>query len=238
MAGLGAKLFTDGSVLNAAQVNGYLMDQSIMRFATTAARDAAFGGVGEPTLAEGMCAYIDDLNVLQIYSGSNWVLITDAIVADITARTALSGQVNGSKCYVQSINEPQVFNGSVWVTMLPLTAIDVTLNSIPVSGAYTNFTASVSLYTGTSADVTLISQGLSNSSGSTTLVSFAVSGATTIAGSDANSISHIGANIVGKSRIIRVTGLTAGLNTFTIAARTSGVGGLVDRPSITVQAII
>ena len=77
MAGLGAKLFTDGSVLNAEQVNGYLMDQSIMRFATTAARDAAFGGVGEPTLAEGMFCYLDDTNQLQSYNGSAWVTIVN-----------------------------------------------------------------------------------------------------------------------------------------------------------------
>jgi len=76
MAGLGAKLFTDGSVLNAAQVNGYLMDQSIMRFASAAARDAAFGGVGEPTLAEGMFCYLDDINVVRFYNGSNWVGMT------------------------------------------------------------------------------------------------------------------------------------------------------------------
>jgi hypothetical protein len=78
MAGLGSKLFTDGSVLNAAQVNGYLMDQSIMRFATTAARDAAFGGVGEATLSEGMTCYIDNLNIVQVYDGSNWVTIANA----------------------------------------------------------------------------------------------------------------------------------------------------------------
>jgi hypothetical protein len=75
MAGLGAKLFTAFSKLTAAQVNGYLMDQSIMRFASTAARDAAFGGAGEPTLAEGMTCYLDDTNVLQSYTGSAWVEI-------------------------------------------------------------------------------------------------------------------------------------------------------------------
>ncbi len=73
MAGAGAKLFVSGDVLTAAQVNTYLMDQSIMRFATTAARDAAFGGAGEPTLAEGMFAYIDADNTLYYYSGSAWV---------------------------------------------------------------------------------------------------------------------------------------------------------------------
>lgn len=73
MAGAGALLFTSGQVLTAEQVNTYLMDQSIMRFATTAARDAAFGGAGEPTLAEGMFAYIDADNTLYYYSGSSWV---------------------------------------------------------------------------------------------------------------------------------------------------------------------
>jgi hypothetical protein len=78
MAGLGAKLFSSFSKLTAAQVNGYLMDQSIMRFANAAARDAAFGGAGEPTLAEGMFCYLDDTNVLQSYNGSAWVEIASS----------------------------------------------------------------------------------------------------------------------------------------------------------------
>lgn len=48
------------------------MDQTIMRFATTAARDAAFGGVGEPVLAEGMFAYIDADDTLYYYDSSDW----------------------------------------------------------------------------------------------------------------------------------------------------------------------
>ncbi len=53
-------------------MNGYLQDQVIMRFATTTARDAAFGGAGEPTLAEGMFCYIDANNTTYYYSGSAW----------------------------------------------------------------------------------------------------------------------------------------------------------------------
>jgi hypothetical protein len=75
MAGAGAKLFTSGSVLTAAQVNTFLMDQSVMRFANEAARTAAFGGTGEPVLAEGMMSYLDDLNQVQVYNGSAWVAI-------------------------------------------------------------------------------------------------------------------------------------------------------------------
>ena len=78
MAGAGAKKFPAFSKLSSDDVNNYLADQVIMRFATTAARDAAFGGVGEPTLAEGMTAYIDADNSIYTYDGSNWVKMVSA----------------------------------------------------------------------------------------------------------------------------------------------------------------
>lgn len=64
MAGAGTKLFTAGSRLTAAQVNTYLMDQVVARFADSAARDAAYGGAGEPVLAEGMLCYLDSENAV------------------------------------------------------------------------------------------------------------------------------------------------------------------------------
>ena len=72
MAGAGAKLFTSGTKLTAAQVNTYLMDQSVMVFADSTARDASFGGAGEPSLSEGMICYLLDSNSLFYYSGSSW----------------------------------------------------------------------------------------------------------------------------------------------------------------------
>ena len=50
MAGAGYKLFNTGDVLTAAQVNTYLQEQAVMRFANAAARTTALSGV----LAEGM----------------------------------------------------------------------------------------------------------------------------------------------------------------------------------------
>ena len=73
MAGAGAKLFVSGDVLTAAQVNTYLMDQSVMRFAAASARPAAFGGAGEITLAEGMVSYLMDTNTISVWDGSAWV---------------------------------------------------------------------------------------------------------------------------------------------------------------------
>lgn len=76
MAGAGSKLFVSGVVLTAAQVNTFLMDQSVMRFADAAARTAAFGGVGEPVLAEGMVTYLMDTNKIEVYDGSAFVAIS------------------------------------------------------------------------------------------------------------------------------------------------------------------
>lgn len=67
MAGLGRKTFNSGDVLNAADVQGYLMDQAVMVFAGTAARGSAI-----PTPSAGMVAY-STATQLQVYNGSAWV---------------------------------------------------------------------------------------------------------------------------------------------------------------------
>jgi hypothetical protein len=44
-------------------------------FATTVTRDAAFGGAGEKTLAEGQFAYIEATDVTQYYNGTSWLAL-------------------------------------------------------------------------------------------------------------------------------------------------------------------
>lgn len=73
MAGAGKRTFIAGEVLTAAQVNDYLMDQSVMRFSGSAARAAS---ITVPT--EGMVTYLDDSNVLEYYDGSVWVTVATA----------------------------------------------------------------------------------------------------------------------------------------------------------------
>jgi hypothetical protein len=68
--GSGYKAFTAGSVLTASDVNNYLMEQGVMYFATTGARDTA---ITAPE--DGMVAYIgsNDANEgLYTYNGSAW----------------------------------------------------------------------------------------------------------------------------------------------------------------------
>ena len=73
MAGAGYKLFNTGDVLTAAQVNTYLMEQSVMVFADAAARTTALSGV----VAEGMLSYLKDTNAVEVYNGSAWVASDD-----------------------------------------------------------------------------------------------------------------------------------------------------------------
>ena len=70
--GSGYKNFTAGAVLTASDVNNYLMEQGVMYFANTTARDTALtAGVVE----DGMVVYIgsNDANEgLYTYNGSSW----------------------------------------------------------------------------------------------------------------------------------------------------------------------
>jgi hypothetical protein len=62
------KVFTAGEVLAAADVNSFLMDQTVMSFAGTAARGSAI-----PSPVEGMVTYLEDIDDLRTYNGSSWV---------------------------------------------------------------------------------------------------------------------------------------------------------------------
>ena len=81
MAGAGFKTFVDGDILTAAQVNTYLMQQSVMVFADAAARTS---GIAAPS--EGMITYLVDTNAVEKYTGASWVNVndnTDAILKTI-----------------------------------------------------------------------------------------------------------------------------------------------------------
>jgi len=89
-------VFTAGQVLTAAQMTQ--VNTGIPVFASTTERDAAFGGTGEKTLAEGQMAYLEDTNTTQYYDGSAWaavgggglVLIDETTVGSAVASVTMS----------------------------------------------------------------------------------------------------------------------------------------------------
>ena len=78
----GYRTFNTGDVLTAAQVQYNLQNQTIMYFASAAARDAALG-VG--TVQEGMFAYLADTNTTVYYDGAAWQSFGTGDVTGLTA---------------------------------------------------------------------------------------------------------------------------------------------------------
>ena len=113
MAGTGVRLFLSGDTAYAADINTYLMDQVVARFATTAARDAAFGdgipvsqgGSGKPALSEGRICYIDELNLIQYYNGASW--------QDSGQFTVGDGTISNVKLATGAVTSDKIFDGTI-----------------------------------------------------------------------------------------------------------------------------
>jgi hypothetical protein len=86
------KIFIPGEVLAAADVNTFLMDQSVMAFADSAARASAIG-----TATEGMLTYLADSNSFEYWSGTAYeALVGGGTNGTITtAYTAVAGNAGG-----------------------------------------------------------------------------------------------------------------------------------------------
>jgi hypothetical protein len=125
------KTFTAGEVLAAADVNDFLMDQSLMTFAGTAARGSAI-----PTPVEGMLTYLDDSDIYESYSGSAWLpalpmgawqsytpTFTGFTLGDGTIEVAKYSQIgNTVHCKVQvTLGSTSAVTGSITIG-LPVSA--------------------------------------------------------------------------------------------------------------------
>jgi hypothetical protein len=86
-------VYTAGEVLTAADMN--ITNSGIPVFATTVTRDAAFGGAGEKTLAEGQFAYIEDTNTTQYYDGAAWQSVSAAPTQAVFREEQAAGTYGG-----------------------------------------------------------------------------------------------------------------------------------------------
>jgi hypothetical protein len=121
--------FTAGQVLTAAEMTQ--INTGIPVFATTVTRDAAFGGTGEKTLAEGQFAYIEATDTTQYYNGSAWVAVGVTPMARVITPTSVA--VGSGSATINA-------GGSVTWTG----ASSVSLNGV-FSSSYTNYLAIVNL---------------------------------------------------------------------------------------------
>ena len=107
------KEFESFTRLDASDVNTYLMDQSVMSFAGTAARGSAIG-----TATEGMVTYLNDINSLSVNNGTAWTTDrTIQVFGGTAARdSAIGTAVVGMFSYLEDIDSLSVNNGTAWTT--------------------------------------------------------------------------------------------------------------------------
>lgn len=124
--------FTAGQVLTAQQ-----MDQvncGIPVFATTTTRDAAFGGTGERTLAQGQFAFIEATNSIQVYDGTAW-RSRQGVVQIVTGTTS-TAVTNATTTYADS---------GLTATITPTSASNKILVIFQHGSTSKNATASVNM---------------------------------------------------------------------------------------------
>jgi hypothetical protein len=94
-AGLGYIELATGDVLTASIANGYLASQTVMVFASAAARTSA---ITSPQ--EGMVSYLKDTNAIEYYSGSAWVAVGGGgggkVLQVVQATSTTTASTNGS----------------------------------------------------------------------------------------------------------------------------------------------
>jgi hypothetical protein len=107
-------VYTAGEVLTAADMN--ITNSGIPVFASSVERDAAFGGTGEKTLAEGQYAYLESTNQTLVYDGSSWISVGVApalvfiksqtigtTVASVTVTDAFSATYDNYKILITGV---------------------------------------------------------------------------------------------------------------------------------------
>ncbi|MFZ9907625.1 MAG: hypothetical protein ACO3FJ_08035, partial [Ilumatobacteraceae bacterium] len=122
------------------------------------ARDAAFGGTGEKTLAEGQFCYLEDSDSTQYYSGSSWQAVGAA-----AGLTLVKTQTIGSA--VNTVTVTNAFNATYDNYMITISGgvASATFNGLLQLGATTTNYYSFVVY-GSYSGTTVSGQNTSNGS--------------------------------------------------------------------------
>jgi hypothetical protein len=97
------KTFTAGDILTASDVNTFLMNQSVMTFAGTAARGSAIG-----TAVEGMFTYLEDTNTFQYWNGSAWTGLTPSSPTNATVTSSYTATADNAGGFIYSTSSSAI----------------------------------------------------------------------------------------------------------------------------------
>ena len=168
-------VFTTGQVLTAEQVTQ--INTGVPVFATTTTRDAAFGGTGEKTLAQGQLCYLESTNVVQYYNGSAWATLAPT-TSGLTYITGASFTTAATVSMAAGVFTSTYQN---YVVMLQITANSVGQTiSVRVNNAGTPRTGAN--YDGGKLDITTGGTVTGTGSSSATGFNFGALGTTALGG--------------------------------------------------------
>lgn len=117
MAGLGKKTWSPDDILAAADVNGYLMDQSVMVFNDAASRNSVI-----PSPDEGMVTYRKDSNIIEVYTGAGFESVFPPVVSALPSDKITVG---GTVATASMTATADLANGAIWVNAAGAVTITV-----------------------------------------------------------------------------------------------------------------
>lgn len=158
-------------------------------------------------------------------SDANDYLMKQVVIV-CTSGTRPSSPVTGMHIHQSDDHRDLIYNGSAWVTTTEVGA-NVATSETTTSATYAALSTAgpiVTLQTGTAVIISIAAHLFNNSSfASNGWIGFAVSGATTVAASDANGAPMGNTpTALSVSRRFALTGLTAGINVFTMLYKSVG----------------
>lgn len=80
------KVFSNGNALTGGELNTFLMNQSVISFASTTARDAAI-----PSPLEGQMVWLEDVNKYVYYTGSAWADLIPPVTPSFNTNAIING---------------------------------------------------------------------------------------------------------------------------------------------------
>jgi hypothetical protein len=158
-------VYVAAEVLTAADLN--ITNSGIPVFATTVTRDAAFGGAGEKTLAEGQFAYIEATDTTQYYDGAAWQSVAAAQTIAIFNETQASATAGGTSVATtytkRTLNTTVINNIGATLTSSVIALVAGTYRVFAMSPHF--ISAAVSIRLRNTTDSTTTIAGVNNYSG-------------------------------------------------------------------------